>query len=230
MDERRFDALARAIGKSGSRRSLMKGLLGIGGTVVAGRFASDVEAARRPTPTPKPPSCPGNQVPCSDGCCCPDGSTRCGPACCPIGQAECCDNACCYGRCLGEEVCCTAEFVCGDACCSSTERCCLARETPVCLPADAPCSPTRSVFITFTESALPNRCLAHVNLVGWAANSTYVADAYYASSSGTFGPYASIVPTDGSGAGSVASIPVRIGDAIWATVEGVTSDQTPTAC
>jgi hypothetical protein len=149
VDDRRFDALALSFGRGGSRRSLLKGLLGFGGVAVAGGLVDDVEAARRPTPTPRPPTCPGEQTPCAEGCCCPGGTTTCGAACCPDGQAQCCDGACCYGTCYGEELCCEypneycsvdgccsgecvdeGRFcchpanVCGDSCCDESEYCC----------------------------------------------------------------------------------------------------------
>ena len=120
MDDRRFDALARAIGQSGSRRGLIKAALGLGGIAAFGGMArhDEIEAARRPTPTPRPVSCPGEQVPCGTNCCCPDGSSKCGSACCPDGAAECCDNACCYGECYGEELCCpTGSSFCPDGTC-----------------------------------------------------------------------------------------------------------------
>lgn len=129
MDDRRFDALTRALGQGGSRRTLLKGLLGLGGVATAGAVLRDTEAARRgqsgpptagpqPTLAPQPtapaplpsattvPRCPGNQTPCGADCCCPAGNTKCGPDCCPDGQAECCDGACCFGTCFGEELCC----------------------------------------------------------------------------------------------------------------------------
>ena len=69
------------------------------------------DAARRPTPTPVPPRCPGNQIPGNGGCVCPAGLSKCGPACCNPSatgatHSECCDNACCKGHCYGEELCC----------------------------------------------------------------------------------------------------------------------------
>jgi hypothetical protein len=129
MDDRRFDALTRALGQGGSRRALLKGLLGLGGVAAAGTVLRDTDAARRgssgpQTPAPQPstppqptapaptpaattvPRCPGNQTPCGADCCCPAGNTKCGSDCCPDGQAECCDGACCYGTCYGEELCC----------------------------------------------------------------------------------------------------------------------------
>jgi hypothetical protein len=165
MDGTRFDALTRALGSGGSRRTVLKGLLGIAGIAAAGGLPGDAEAARRPTPTPRTRTYLGSQEPCDGGCCCPPETTMCGAECCPNGQAQCCDNACCYGTCYGEELCCPhphqyctvdgccdgacvgqgqfccqPEAVCGDACCSGSDKCCASGETLQCIPADACCS------------------------------------------------------------------------------------------
>jgi hypothetical protein len=47
MDDRRFDALTRALGQRGSRRTGLKGLLGLGGVAATGAILRDTEAARR---------------------------------------------------------------------------------------------------------------------------------------------------------------------------------------
>ncbi len=134
MDDRRFDALTRTFATAGTRRQMLKGLLGLGG-LLGGTIARDASAARRPTPTPKPISCPGNQIPVDGVCTCQSG-TKCGPECCPDG-AECCDNACCDGTCYGEELCCpTGNIVCEGQC----------RDWECCAGADCPtgsvCDPT----------------------------------------------------------------------------------------
>lgn len=129
MDDRRFDALARQLASSGNRRQLLKGMLGLGGVVVAGAAVTsteaDTEAARRPTPTPRPPRCPTGQFWNGSACVCISG-TPCGPDCCGAGGV-CCDNACCYGVCFGEELCCpsVSEYcpVTGE-CCRPGRRCC----------------------------------------------------------------------------------------------------------
>jgi hypothetical protein len=171
MDDRRFDALTKSLASGSSRRSLIKGLLGLAGLATTGAIVrNEVDAARRgssgpsaPTPPPLPtaqptrtavptkaPSCPGRQVPCDGGCCCPAGETKCGPACCPAG-ATCCDNACCYGECYGEELCCPAgNVVCaGVACCAAGEVCAGGRcqqpsptstSTPTSTPTPDPCA------------------------------------------------------------------------------------------
>lgn len=126
MDGSRFDQLTRGLGRGGNRRTFLRGLLGVGGVAAAGSSlrGADTEAARRPTPTPKPVKCPGMQTWNGTRCACPGGSSECGPDCCPNGQAACCDNACCYGQCYGEELCCpTGQTVCNGECCEPGEAC-----------------------------------------------------------------------------------------------------------
>jgi hypothetical protein len=134
MEDRRFDALARALASGSSRRQLLKGVLGLGGVsfgaaAMVSTGTRESEAARRPTPTPRPVKCPGRQVPVDGVCRCPDGYTKCGPDCCPDGKAECCDNACCYGTCYGEELCCPTEhLVCEGEC---VAECCTSLDCPI---------------------------------------------------------------------------------------------------
>ena len=118
MDDHRFDRLVRSLASGASRRQVLKGMLGIGGGVVAGGAMLETEAARRPTPTPKPVRCPGSQVWNGAACVCPSG-TICGPDCCPA-EAQCCDNACCYGTCYGEE----SRRSSPRAWCEATGECC----------------------------------------------------------------------------------------------------------
>lgn len=118
VDDRRFDSLIRSLGAGASRRSVFKGLLGLGGAVAGGIMLDERgEAARRPAPAPKPVSCPGRQVSTNGQCACPPATPhKCGPDCCtgtsndpyprPPTHTECCDNACCDGSCYGEELCC----------------------------------------------------------------------------------------------------------------------------
>ena len=123
MDDRRFDQLVKAVASGASRRSVLKGMLGLGGAALVGSAAldADVDAARRPTPTPKPPTLSwaadsGGTGNVSASCPKAPGPYKCGPDCCtgqvtdayprPAGHSECCDNACCFGTCYGEELCC----------------------------------------------------------------------------------------------------------------------------
>ena len=115
MDGRRFDTLTRSRAEGASRRTLLKGFLGIGSVAIAGQ-QSIAEAARRPSPTPRPSTCPGEQHWDGSHCVCSAGVT-CGPDCCET-VAQCCDNACCPSGqvCGGEEVCCAPDCqigVCG---------------------------------------------------------------------------------------------------------------------
>jgi hypothetical protein len=118
MDDRRFDAMVRSLATGGNRRQVLKGLLGFGGAVAAGSLVLDADAARRPTPTPKPVKCPQGQHWNGSICTCDSGET-CGSDCC-LGESTCCDNACCYGYCYGEELCCPAE----QEFCEATGECC----------------------------------------------------------------------------------------------------------
>jgi hypothetical protein len=89
MEERRFDAITRLLGQGGSRRTLLKGLVGLGGATAAGAALRDTEAARRgyagprfPTvqPTPCVPQCDGTTCGsdgCGGTCTCPDISCTC---------------------------------------------------------------------------------------------------------------------------------------------------------
>ncbi len=150
MDDRRFDSLTRALAQGTNRRSILKGLLGFGSGALAGGVGLDAKAARRPTPAPKPISCPGRQIPSGSGCVCPTGLTDCGPDCCNDqgavgpGYSECCDNACCPypNQCVGEELCCPRlpDAGCLDArgaCCSTL--CEPAPGGAACCPADRFC-------------------------------------------------------------------------------------------
>jgi hypothetical protein len=82
MDDKRFDSIARQLGSGSSRRSVLKGLLGVGGVAAAGLVVhGQTDAARRgftgpfgPTPTTT---------------CVPVG----GP--CELGHFEVCCSLCC---------------------------------------------------------------------------------------------------------------------------------------
>ena len=54
MDDNRFDSLTRLLASGVSRRSLLKGLLGIGGVTAAGSVLNeDADAAQRPMRLPR---------------------------------------------------------------------------------------------------------------------------------------------------------------------------------
>lgn len=169
MDGRQFDALVKSVAHGHSRRDVLKVLLGLGGAAAAGSalISSPTEAARRPTPTPKPPTCPGRQIPCGSGCCCPSGSDKCGAECCPTGQALCCDNACCYGTCYGEELCCEGSSVYCAAeggCCPEDWGCC---EGIGCLEPGRCCSDADCVAYADPETCAPGVCTeSHICVTG----------------------------------------------------------------
>src|SRR5690349_12347825 len=103
MDDRRFDSLVRSLASGASRRTVLKGLLGLGGAALVGTAAldRDSDAAPRPTPSPTPIKCPGKQTNVGGVCTCPASApNKCGPACCtgthsdpipgPPSHTECC--------------------------------------------------------------------------------------------------------------------------------------------
>jgi len=112
MDDRTFDALTRTLSQGGSRRKLLKGLLGFGGAVaVTGTvLGDDANAARRgfagptfPTPPPCQPSCDGlscGDDGCGGACACGEGRTCLSNGSCAI---SCSDTSEC--RALGCEAC-----------------------------------------------------------------------------------------------------------------------------
>ncbi|MCO5222971.1 MAG: hypothetical protein M9947_15575 [Thermomicrobiales bacterium] len=143
MDDRQFDSFVKSLARARTRRSVLAGLLGLGGAALTGATRQpSVTAARRTTPTPKPVTCPGQQAWSGSACVCPAPLSGCGPDCCndvaPAGtqaHSECCDNACCAGHCYGEELCCPwpREF------CEITSDCCL--EGAVCCADSGCCNP-----------------------------------------------------------------------------------------
>lgn len=126
MENRDFDSLVKSLARGANRRSVLRAMLGLGGAAAAGSVlrGAEVDAARRPTPTPKPVVCPGSQHWNGSACVCTTGET-CGSACCLMGS-ECCDGACCFGHCYGEELCCSYDNWCDAAgeCCPDGATCC----------------------------------------------------------------------------------------------------------
>lgn len=143
MDDHQFDALTRSIASARNRRQLLKGMLGLGSGLVASTTLRNAQAARRPTPTPRPVQCPGEQSWNGNACVCPEGKVSCGPDCCAPGVSECCDNACCFGTCYDEELCCpTGSIVC-DGVCREWE-CCTGQQCPsgICSDDHTCCTPS----------------------------------------------------------------------------------------
>lgn len=126
VENSRFDSLVKSLAVGSNRRSVLKGILGLGGAAVVGETLLEpgADAARRPTPTPKPVSCPGSQHWDGARCACTTGET-CGAECCHIGS-ECCDGACCWGHCYEEELCCSYDNWCEATgeCCPDGATCC----------------------------------------------------------------------------------------------------------
>lgn len=168
MDDRRFDSLTKAFAAGTSRRSLFKGLLGLGGAAAVGGtiLEPSSEAARRPTPTPRPPICPGTQTPQGGQCVCisppAPGPEKCGPDCCnPAGiganHSECCDSGCCYGHCYGEELCCDYPLVF----CEAQNECCEAGDNQCCGSTgccDTACCPVADGSAACCEEPTPKCC------------------------------------------------------------------------
>ena len=158
MDDRRFDAFVRGLATGRNRRSLLKGLLGLGGLTATGAvLLGDADAARRgasspdvpapdpaqtppvppvetPVPATETPACAG--VICNDGCC--TGACTATGACCPAGSTvcgpDCCPNdrsTCCDGAC------CFGTCYGEELCCPDAAMC---GET-CCAPAERCCAP-----------------------------------------------------------------------------------------
>lgn len=73
MDQHRFDSLTRSFAQARSRRTVVRGLLGLGGAVAATAMSQDAEAARRGFGGP-PPALPRPTPPPAESYCTPDGT------------------------------------------------------------------------------------------------------------------------------------------------------------
>ncbi len=160
MDGRRFDSLVRAFASGSSRRSVLKGLLGIGGAAATGSLVADHADARaiatRPTvppPTTRPPAPP----PTTTTTPCPAGQQQCpnSTVCCPTGTCARSGNQaiCCTGHVCGHECCVSAfasqysAYLCCDRECCAADHTCLTRVFPegpnveeeMCCPAHLAC-------------------------------------------------------------------------------------------
>jgi hypothetical protein len=143
MDDRRFDSLTRLIGHGASRRTILKGLLGLGGVAVTGTIAPDGTDARTAgtrvsIPPPPPPTCPTGQGTCggtTSAHCCPYGRCFDGVCCADLGTEPCAGGCCPTGKCTSDgQTCCTDsdESPCGTICCphntcareGNTDICC----------------------------------------------------------------------------------------------------------
>ncbi len=133
----------KSLATGASRRSVLKGLLGLGGaTAVGSLLGSEVDARRSsitittPPPTTTPAPCRPGFAPCTTnvtGCCAVcSGNTpvTCGLECCATAD-QCCDGECCAtgSACLtkafpngnqAEETCCPVSQTCDNECCDGT--------------------------------------------------------------------------------------------------------------
>ncbi len=145
MDGQQFDWFVRSFATRASRRSLLKGLIGLGGASAGGILPTPGVDARsistRPTvPPPAKPTIPTTTT-------CPPGESACGSTCCPEDACR-RDGTCCDVPgdvvCTGGLVCCSAgtcarsgnadfccdgqdghgSFPCGLECCPTSEQCC----------------------------------------------------------------------------------------------------------
>jgi hypothetical protein len=137
MDDHRFDHLVRLVGRGASRRTLLKGLLGLGGGALGMTLLNDDAAARtagsRPRlqpPPPPPPTTTTTLAPTTTAA--PCRGYACGRDCC-ASEPQCCDGACCPEgtACLTrvfagesfpveEEVCCDLDRTCDGQCCTGS--------------------------------------------------------------------------------------------------------------
>lgn len=92
MDDRRFDTVVRNLASGTSRRTLLKGILGLGGVAAVGVELHQADAARRgfsgpvfPTEVPTEPPC-ANPPSCASGQLCCDGFRCCNGDCIPEGD------------------------------------------------------------------------------------------------------------------------------------------------
>jgi hypothetical protein len=133
MDERRFDGIAKTMARKTDRRSMLRGLLGIGTAITAGVVGLEAASAARPamrvavlSPTcvrscgpdscGMPDGCGGICTICSGGLTClPNG--LCGALC--AGNGDCDADSACLQEASGLEVC--AGDATSDTCSSSIE-------------------------------------------------------------------------------------------------------------
>ncbi len=139
MEDRTFDTFAKALAQGRNRRTMLKGLLGIGGAVAAGSMLDkEADAARRgfsgpkqPTPVSPAPTCDPNTCygcnSCINGVCVGD------PTDCYVHECEASvcdpDGGCSYPfDCRQGTSCCGAHQICntstGQCECNPLDKCC----------------------------------------------------------------------------------------------------------
>lgn len=157
MEHRTFDDLAKSLASGRSRRSLLKGLLGLGGAAATGSLLdSSADAARRgysgpfstPTVVPGPPACTDQNCygcfQCIKGVCTPNPKDNCydhsneclGSVCAPDGGCRYPFDCRVADGCCGEEYVCnqsTGQCDCADACCNVTCPGCQVCENGACV-------------------------------------------------------------------------------------------------
>ncbi len=140
MDDKRFDCLTRALASGQSRRSIIKGFLGLGAAVAVSNAVVDPADARRSSISTTPPATTPAPTTSSPPPC---AGTQCGFECCDSPD-QCCDGECCAlgDVCVGEELCCPSARACSSiasGCCPADQRCCSQGGTESCLGADLCC-------------------------------------------------------------------------------------------
>ncbi len=157
MDGRRFDHFTRLLSSGTSRRTIIKGLLGFGGSAVLGSTIPRSGDARtiRSRPTVPPPSGPDCLLPMQmcGGECCPEGHCKEG-VCCPNAGDVLCGGACCdTGLCTSNGTCCAAgSQVCGSKCCAASASCAINGNTDYC------CDPSVEYPCGFDCCSQPGQC------------------------------------------------------------------------
>jgi hypothetical protein len=120
MDDKGFDRLARLIGSGASRRTILKGLLGLGGAVTLRAGPPQVDArdqgSRPDPPILDAPPATTTQAPVA---------TTAAPDPCASFTTTCAMDGCCNGSCTAGGRCCPSGLsICGEDCCATAAQCC----------------------------------------------------------------------------------------------------------